>query len=209
MAQRPDVDGRQLLLDAALKLFAQEGVEGVSIRAVNREAGVGPASVHYHFGSKDGLLDEVLLVHGKDVRTKIAERAKRLIAEPDAGSPRDLVEMYAQPYLELLAEHPRSGAEWLRLVGRLTQSDPDRISDRATTRLTQQAAAAIYPDAAAEAIAPVMRMCVQVLVTQLTRPGSSRRGKPTLDDVELLVDFLAGGLDSALSSSEPSASKAV
>ena len=49
-------DGKQLLLSAALKLFATHGIDAVSIRAVNREAGLGPASVHYHFGTKEALV---------------------------------------------------------------------------------------------------------------------------------------------------------
>ena len=67
MGVRPGIDGRELLLAAALKLFAQHGIDGVSIRAVNREAGLGPASVHYHFGTKDALLDAVLHVYGDTV----------------------------------------------------------------------------------------------------------------------------------------------
>jgi AcrR family transcriptional regulator len=64
MGRRPEIDGRELLLDAALRLFAEQGPEGVSIRAVNREAGLGPASVHYHFGTKEALLDAALHRYG-------------------------------------------------------------------------------------------------------------------------------------------------
>ena len=38
VGRRPDIDGRELILEAALRLFAEKGVEEVSIRAVNREA---------------------------------------------------------------------------------------------------------------------------------------------------------------------------
>src|SRR5690349_14152218 len=69
---------RRLLVDAASKLFASNGVEGVSIRAVNAEAGVGPASVHYHFGSKDALLDAVLLQEGAGVIARVTELASDL-----------------------------------------------------------------------------------------------------------------------------------
>src|SRR5436190_15716161 len=100
MGRRPDIDGRELLLDAALKLFAEQGIEGVSIRAVNREAGLGPASVHYHFGTKDALLDAVLHRYGDVVMDRIKVRAQEL-AEPGARTnARDLVVMLAQPYLD-------------------------------------------------------------------------------------------------------------
>ena len=75
MGRRRDIDGRQLILAAALKLFAAQGVDAVSIRAVNREAGLGPASVHYHFGTKDVLVDAVLRVYGDTVISAVKARA--------------------------------------------------------------------------------------------------------------------------------------
>src|SRR5688500_1622324 len=88
---------RELLMDAAEELFASAGVEGVSIRSINAAAGVSPASVHYHFRDKDGLVRAVierrggalvrrqleLLDAGGDGRRRPqAEDAVRLLAEP-------------------------------------------------------------------------------------------------------------------------------
>jgi AcrR family transcriptional regulator len=55
---RPDTKER--ILDAAQKLFADKGFNGASLRAVTREAGVNLAAVHYHFGSKEELVQAVL-----------------------------------------------------------------------------------------------------------------------------------------------------
>src|SRR3712207_9282841 len=41
---------RQALLDAAARLFADVGIEAVSLRAVNLAAGAAPAAVDHHFG---------------------------------------------------------------------------------------------------------------------------------------------------------------
>jgi AcrR family transcriptional regulator len=49
-----------LILDAAEELFAQQGFDATSIRAVTRHAGMNPAAVHYHFGSKEVLLRALL-----------------------------------------------------------------------------------------------------------------------------------------------------
>lgn len=48
------------LLDAAEKLFAQEGYHGTSVRTITQEAGAHLASINYHFGSKEKLLKQVL-----------------------------------------------------------------------------------------------------------------------------------------------------
>lgn len=41
--------------DAALVRFAEDGFAGTTVRAVAADAGVSPALVMHHFGSKDGL----------------------------------------------------------------------------------------------------------------------------------------------------------
>lgn len=51
---------RDQILDSAWDLFSKRGFEDVSVRDVTNEAGVNLASVSYHFGSKDGLIQEVV-----------------------------------------------------------------------------------------------------------------------------------------------------
>jgi len=195
MGRRPDIDGRELLLQAALKLFAEQGIEGVSIRAVNREAGLGPASVHYHFGTKEALLDAVLHTYGDVVIDRIKARALEL-AEPGAKtSARDLVTMLAQPYLDLISRRDDHGRAWVKLMSQLLQQDPDRLLDRPSAKLTWNAAARAYPDASTSDIQRAMRMCLILLVTQLAQ--APRSGRNPLD-VELLIDFLSAGVDAAL-----------
>jgi len=195
MGRRPEIDGRELLLQAALTLFAEQGIEGVSIRAVNREAGLGPASVHYHFGTKDALLDAVLRRYGQGVIDSIKARAKELTESRTAMDARDLVTMLAEPYLDLIATHDEDGRSWIKLMGQLLQQDPERILDRPSARLTWRAAAQAYPEAAPTDIQRAMRMCLVLLVTQLAQVP--RSGRNALD-VDLLIDFLSAGLHAAL-----------
>jgi len=195
MGRRPDIDGRELLLEAALRLFAEQGIEGVSIRAVNREAGLGPASVHYHFGTKEALLNAVLHRYGDVVIDRIKDRAEEL-SEPGAtANARDLVTMLAEPYLDLIASPNADGRAWVRLMSQLLQHDPELILDRPSARLTWSAAARAYPDASPTDIQRAMRMCLVLLVTQLAQ--APRKGRNPLD-VELLIDFLSAGLHAAL-----------
>ncbi len=55
-----DIDTKTRILDAAENLFSDNGFSAVSLRAVIKDAGVNTASVHYHFGSKDGLVAAVI-----------------------------------------------------------------------------------------------------------------------------------------------------
>ncbi|MFD7715892.1 TetR/AcrR family transcriptional regulator [Streptomyces sp. NPDC059814] len=77
--EKSDLTGRARLREAALELFAERGFEATSTRAVAAAAGLSPALVTRHFGSKEGLraaVDEYVL-----------DRIGRELAEvdPDAG----------------------------------------------------------------------------------------------------------------------------
>lgn len=51
---------RPIILDAALSLFAEQGYERATIRAIAESAGVDPATVLHHFPSKQILLASAL-----------------------------------------------------------------------------------------------------------------------------------------------------
>ena len=51
---------RERILEAAEELFVQRGFAATSLRAVTSAAGVNLAAVHYHFNSKEGLLEAVV-----------------------------------------------------------------------------------------------------------------------------------------------------
>jgi AcrR family transcriptional regulator len=50
-----DLTARARIRDAALRLFAERGTDGATIRDIARAAGVSAGLVRHHFGSKDGL----------------------------------------------------------------------------------------------------------------------------------------------------------
>lgn len=59
--RRPgDEDTRQAILNSARRLFAEQGYERASMRAIARDAGVDPALIVHYFGSKEDLLLEAL-----------------------------------------------------------------------------------------------------------------------------------------------------
>lgn len=55
MRSASDLTARARIRDAALARFGTEGIAGASVRAVAADAGVSPALVVHHFGSKEGL----------------------------------------------------------------------------------------------------------------------------------------------------------
>src|ERR1700733_12731968 len=60
--RRQSISGhkRDLILDAAREVFAAEGLEGASLRAIATRAGYTPAALYFHFDSKEAIYAEVL-----------------------------------------------------------------------------------------------------------------------------------------------------
>jgi AcrR family transcriptional regulator len=66
------------LIKAALKVFAQKGRDGTSVKDLADEAGVNVSLISYHFGGKDGLYRACLEGIGREK----LESTQKLIGEP-------------------------------------------------------------------------------------------------------------------------------
>jgi AcrR family transcriptional regulator len=96
------------LLNAAEKLFAKEGYDGVGMRALAREAKANLGAVTYHFGSKKALYVETFMRRFRPVN---AERV-RLLQEAQTRAPggippvEKIVECMIRPPYMLGLKHP-------------------------------------------------------------------------------------------------------
>jgi len=75
---------RRLLVESATDEFAEHGVRGASLLEISRRAGQrNRASVHYHFGSRAGMLAAVLSQHHDFLRARNAELLAEAASTPD------------------------------------------------------------------------------------------------------------------------------
>jgi len=82
-----DLTTRARIRDAALLLFPEEGFAATTIRSIAAEAGVSPALVLHHFGSKDGLREECdRYVVGVFRETKLAAMEEGNVTDPGFAS---------------------------------------------------------------------------------------------------------------------------
>jgi len=86
-AAPPDRDGRDKILQVAIRSFSEIGYEGTTTAAVAREAGVTQPLVHHHFGSKEGLwraaMDELFAEVDAFREPSDASPTERLVAGID------------------------------------------------------------------------------------------------------------------------------
>lgn len=105
----------QALLVAAQTAFSRGGYAAASVRDIARAAGVNPALVRYHFGSKEGLYRKVIDEAMSGLRTRL------LAAFHQAGTPRERIHRVIGAYLDHLAQE----RDFPRLIQRaLLNNDP-------------------------------------------------------------------------------------
>ena len=151
---------RAKLIAVAERLFAEKGVEGVSLAEINRVARQRHSNAcHYHFGSKDGLIQAIL---DKHVPAISANRNDMFDAMEVAGtdSVREIVRAFVRPVAAKLFD-PNGGKEFIRfnaqLVARHTLASrgvPSPYSlpqaDRLNRKLKAAMAARKLPDGLVE-----------------------------------------------------------
>src|ERR1700690_4412074 len=108
---------KEKIIDIAERLFGEQGYESTSLRHVIAEAAVNLAAVHYHFGSKEELLDAVVLRHATPVNEARLPRLDRVEAEAGGGSPdvEKVLESFLIPTAEVASRNPG----FVRLLGRM------------------------------------------------------------------------------------------
>jgi AcrR family transcriptional regulator len=118
-----EVSTKERILDAAEELFAEEGFT-TSLRHITANAGVNLAAVNYHFGSKDGLIEQVFARRLEPLNRERLMLLDRIeVAAGDAAPPvEQVVEAFVGPPLRASLD-PRA-ATFMRLFGH-TLSDPD------------------------------------------------------------------------------------
>jgi TetR/AcrR family transcriptional regulator len=55
-----EIEPKQRIMDAAIKLFARKGFAATGMRELSKEAGVNLAMINYYFGSKQKILEEII-----------------------------------------------------------------------------------------------------------------------------------------------------
>ncbi len=164
MPRRTGKDIKTAILDAAELLMAEHGIKGVSLRGILAAADANTASLHYHFGSREGLVKAILARHGRWTTLRRLEMLNELEARGHAPDVHTLVDAVVDPMLELLGAQGEAGRRFLRFLARL-QSDRTDVHQAEEDRY--------FPDAR-ERMAALLAECCSHL------PQEERRRRVTM-----------------------------
>jgi AcrR family transcriptional regulator len=197
MARDPE-PARRALIRAGERLFAERGIDAVSLREINKAAGQRNASaLHYHFGSRDGLLHAILVRHAETIRQRRLELLDELAGRDvvDAWSAtRVLVEPLTLPLTE-----GRSGRSFARILpqvltdpGRQTADLADFVGDTAREEAYDLLAphCATLPEPLVRARLGILQLQVVHAVADRARLQDHRRADRPLAPLEFFVPNL-------------------
>ncbi|HEX7705489.1 MAG TPA: TetR/AcrR family transcriptional regulator [Thermoanaerobaculia bacterium] len=108
---------REQLLDTAERLFAERGVDTVSLRDITSAAGANVASVNYHFGSKEKLVSEVFRRRLQPINDERLDLLTRF--EQQSGGTANIEQImfaFVHPVIRRMSAEPESGANLMRLM---------------------------------------------------------------------------------------------
>ena len=119
---------RERILEVAERLFAEHGMSGVGLRAISADAKVNLASIAYHFGSKDGLLEALFAQRA----APIAQERLRLLAAcyektTAVRGSKTSSTRFLRPALVLGVEPRFGGPAFVKLRARLA-TEPETLS---------------------------------------------------------------------------------
>jgi AcrR family transcriptional regulator len=110
---------RTHLLDTAERLFAEKGIDAVSLNSIARQARQLNASVmQYYFGSKTGLIEAILERRMAELNRRRADLIATVAPDDPALALRRIAEAMVLPFAEHL--FVEGGSSYLRFVAQVT-----------------------------------------------------------------------------------------
>jgi AcrR family transcriptional regulator len=198
----PDTPER--ILDTAERLFAEHGIEAASVRAITQAAGVNIAALHYHFGSKNGLVRALVERRVAEVNAERARMLDELEATDGEVDPRAVAEVWVRPlaamaldptgarcnYVPFLAVLHSSSAD-LRDLGR----DAFQPHFARLSRVLERALPQVAPEVRNLRFTMAVDATVRALADLDRTAAPWRRARRRVDDdelIELVIDAIAG-----------------
>jgi len=117
------MDNRTNILKTALALFSAQGYEAVGVQEIAVTAGITKPTLYHYFGSKEGLLNELLAINSEKLCNALREAAEY------KGDMTFTLEKTARTYIRFAENNP----EFYRLQLSLWFAPPDSFPAKAVT----------------------------------------------------------------------------
>ncbi len=130
---------KKSLVDAAATLIAERGFDAVTVREITGRADTNIASVKYHFGSKEELIDAVVANFVLPVNLGRLARIDKLEEVGDFCA-EDLLRAFLEPMLSQIKGSPLSEKLFCQLMGRVISERPYEFPEKVMGQFREVAA---------------------------------------------------------------------
>lgn len=213
---------RNRILSAAEQLFTTRGFAGVTMREVARRAGTNVASAHYHFGSKEGLVIEMLRHRIAPInaeRLRLLDDAK-LQSEGKPLKPIVIFKALLLPIGEAATGSSGPDSRFMQLVGR-SFTEPASFLEKVHRRLFRELADIFmvelrrtHPQANEEDLFWNLHFVVATMLGALANhrrlapfSGGICQDKNVAEMIQRLIVFAAGGFASSIENTKTNSKK--
>jgi len=201
---------KERILLAAEELFAERGFEGVSLRDITKEASANVAAVNYHFGSKDALIDALIL---RNVMPVIEERLKLLKeaekqAEDGIVSVEKILEAFMRPFLTRMDESGANRELFHKFSGRCMSERGGQLPSEALQMFRKMlkhfiaALAKALPEVEEEVLIWRLHFSFGAMAhallhaSRLKEVSNNKSGSPDFETtLQRMIDYCKGGLE--------------
>jgi AcrR family transcriptional regulator len=126
VARQRSTKAHQGVLDAALKLFAERGIERTSMDSIAELSGVSKATIYKHWADKEALLLEVMAhaqgvcdrpqIDSGDIRRDLVAILQHKPPQKEAGDNGDMRERLMPHLVAYSAYNPKFGLAWRAMM---------------------------------------------------------------------------------------------
>ena len=193
---------RRKLVDAATRGFAEQGVFAASLIEITRRAGQrNRGALHYHFGSRMGVLCAVLEEHADILARREGELLQAALLTPPDDL-RSVVEAIVRPAAEL-AESGWRGRCVLLIIAELAEEDPSSLDGEVNAVLAKTGGHAVYalledrmadlpPEVVVERLSLATGFILRAVADRVRALARHRRaGRPQLGHEEFVTNLVA------------------
>jgi AcrR family transcriptional regulator len=118
-------DTKEKILDAAEALFAESGVSQTSLRAITNKAKANLGAIHYYFGNKESLIDEVIDRRFNEYYQNRSKQLKKLLNQEQKPSLEDVLRVF----ISTINHYRRKLPDFMRIRGHIMTGPKDKMRE--------------------------------------------------------------------------------
>ncbi len=210
--QTPVSEGtREALILAGERLFAELGIDGVSLRQINTATGQRNSSAaHYHFGSKEALIHAIYSYRMERVNRRRLTMLDELLADGEEKNVAAILETIVYPIVEEIHES-EGGSNYIRFLAQVMGHPQINLTELWSSRFAAGLAKvmSLLRLALPEVGEPLLGQRFGLMWEQMIHSLADRKQLSSFADsgvsidrelfVSNLIDTLAGGLSAPVS----------